>query len=131
MTESEQLRHYNAWRRGWLRGNIELELSPKEIDILLDSVADQMAALEALRANPFQHVPLPPTKCAKDLAAKLKWLSEHLLDIATDMEYYGGFDAGMVIYSKFLVEASSLTVLSAEIIYDEVGTSKTAGGDAE
>jgi len=36
------------------------------------------------------HEPLPPPKTKQEIAKQLRWLSKHMLDIATSMDYYGG-----------------------------------------
>ena len=43
MTQSEQLRHYNRWRRG--EDGIE-QPNPTELGELLDTVADRLEAIE-------------------------------------------------------------------------------------
>lgn len=35
--------------------------------------------------------PLKAPKSQADIAKQLRWLAEHALDIATSMDYYGGF----------------------------------------
>lgn len=37
-----------------------------------------------------RYKPLATPKSHQDIAAQLRWLSEHMTDIATSMDYYGG-----------------------------------------
>ena len=38
-----------------------------------------------------RYKPLTAPKSKADIAAQLRWLAEHADDIATSMDYYGGF----------------------------------------
>lgn len=37
-----------------------------------------------------KYKPLTPPKSNLDIAAQLRWLAEHMTDIAANMDYYGG-----------------------------------------
>ena len=39
----------------------------------------------------WRNKPLAAPKSKADIAAQLRWLAEHAEDIATSMDYYGGF----------------------------------------
>ena len=39
----------------------------------------------------LEHDPLPAPKTKADIAKDLRCIAKHMLDIATSMDYYGGF----------------------------------------
>ena len=62
------------------------------------------------------HNPLNPPESPKEIAKQLRWLSEHMIDIGTSMEYYGGFDGLMAAHGKEMVGAGAVAVMWADEI---------------
>jgi hypothetical protein len=55
-----------------------------------------------------KHKPLKAPKGKKGIADQLRWLREHMLDIATSMDYYGGFDSALAIHGRDLAGAAGI-----------------------
>lgn len=64
----------------------------------------------------MKHKPLAKPKGNKGIAKQLRWLSEHMLDIATSMEYYGGFNTEMAQHGRELAGAAAICKAWAERI---------------
>ena len=54
-----------------------------------------------------RYKPLVAPKSQSDIAAQLLWLSEHMTDIATSMDYYGGL-ALWALHGKELAGAAMI-----------------------
>lgn len=55
-----------------------------------------------------------PPQTRADIAASIRALAEHCLDVATDADYYGGFDADMQRTARVLIAGSAVLVVMAE-----------------
>lgn len=68
----------------------------------------------------MRHKPLKPPKGKKGIAKQLRWLSEHMIDIGTSMDYYGGFDERMTERGSELVGAGLIAKEWAKGIEDDL-----------
>lgn len=57
-----------------------------------------------------EYEPLPAPKTQLEIAAQLRWLAEHMDDIATSMDYYGG----MAPWALHAIELSGAALIARE-----------------
>lgn len=57
-----------------------------------------------------EHEPLPAPKTQLEIAAQLRWLAEHMADIATSMDYYGG----MAPWAQHARELAGAALIASE-----------------
>jgi hypothetical protein len=65
-----------------------------------------------------EHAPLDSPTSKAEIAGNLRWLSEHMLDIANNMAFYGGF-SDMAQHGAELAGAGALAKQWAEAIEAE------------
>lgn len=68
----------------------------------------------------MKHNPLKASKGPLSIAKQLRWLAEHMKDIGTSMDYYGGFSKFMVDRGEELVGAGLVAESWAEEIEREM-----------
>lgn len=67
----------------------------------------------------MKHKPLKAPKGPIGIAKQLRWLAEHMKDIGTSMDYYGGFNKFMADRGEELVGAGCIVESWAEEIERE------------
>ena len=67
-----------------------------------------------------RHEPLPPPSGSAEISAQLRWLAEHMIDVGTSMDYYGGMNYRIAERGSELVSAGIIARSWADEI-DKIG----------
>lgn len=67
---------------------------------------------------------MTPTKSPHDIAQGLRELADNMLDVATDIDYYGGNNPDWLLKARRLIDSSAILVVWADSIEQKANHDK-------